>query len=1317
MFRKNYTFKSSLLAMALTCVIALAISAPCFAQTAANQLITLSANGKFLVNSTVSPAAPVYITGEDGFALATQLCIADVQKYLTDRANRGYNLVWFAAVDNAYSTAPPANCNGTSPFSGADFTNFNSTYWSYIDTVVAEASKRGITLLFNVAFTGVNNSQGWFNDFNGSVSGANWTAYGAFLGNRYKTANNIIWLLGGDSDIPNNATVKTNIGLLGTAIAATDPNHLLTFEGCRSCTGSPGSLSSISAYASSPPSWLKLNASYDQQANITGANGCPLTYSQSSTILPFEIEAWYEIDNGRTLTGAQLRQEGYWSTLTGCYLGFLFGNGQIWPFSSTNPNTGNPSTPNWTTQLPSPGSVGEQYLGQLMRTREHWLMVPDASHTYLTAGFGSGTTLSVLSRSSDGQTMIAYLSDGNATAKTINMTGVSSASSLVKSWWYNPQTGAAPTLIGTFANTGTRNFTAPDSNDWVLVLDDASATNLCPPGISAPWCNVIDPSRATDWRTSGLPAIYQDGEVTANPWTPPTGRTQFGSLYTCVGTSADVAAINAAFASAPAKSFVPVTGTCSIPTDLILRTNYVTLRGIGGPMAATLNLTGASTKLQYGVCCTGAGSGFLSATSYPVNTTTMTLNGVAGAAPVIGNIAHINQCDTGLSFCATVTTTGTTTVTATTGQSFTAAMVGQTMTLVNTIPTPNTLITFTVATFVSPTVVTLGAAPPALTNTSAYVGTVADGWPAGATPDFVVGRDNFPFNQNGIGAPSGTPNGPKNFQQQNVLLTNVVFNGGTSYTVTFTPGLTLNSWSSNNDAQMTWQAVANTSFGVGVEGFTIKCQFNQSEKWEFGNSYGSWQKGNRIICGSQSTFNQIGSAHNVMLNGYTFAEDPVNSLSQISEPTAFFNSSDTLIMNNILTGGLCLWGEGGRTRDVFAYNYCRDAQSPDYQVIIEDHGVSDQMDLTEGLMVCKIQHDWTHGTHDFDTDFRDYLCGGDDPYWSTNAVSFQIDWYNRFVNLIGNSIFGRGGAYTSTGPGSGAVFSLGNPTTGGTDALLIPSLFRWGNTSNVTQGTDTPANSGLRFVTSEVPVTLTGNAAQFQNALPANHNLPCSLYLPVGATPCVPLTHGGTGLSWWKVCTNYPTCSTFTTPVFPSVGPENIGGLYLNGTVYDNPAAVAWKTLPIDTFYQQSYTVTASSWSNNPAVCGPLTSGAASGNNPCMILTVTVGASAEHLMGGFQLTGAAPGCYPASGPSFTGRADNEILITASNPTQVAYSLASDPGANACVSTFKFPDVRQFDERIYQLDTGAPAGPIVPASAPTMFMTSNEHSDPVKGNIQ
>ena len=84
------------------------------------------------------------------------------------------------------------------------------------------------------------------------------------------------------------------------------------------------------------------------------------------------------------------------------------------------------------------------------------------------------------SRTSDGQTIIAYIPNGNATTLTVDMNKISSGINLATCWWFNPSSGAA-TLIGNYANSGTRNFTPPDSNDWILVIDDAAA-NLPAPG-------------------------------------------------------------------------------------------------------------------------------------------------------------------------------------------------------------------------------------------------------------------------------------------------------------------------------------------------------------------------------------------------------------------------------------------------------------------------------------------------------------------------------------------------------------------------------------------------------------------------------------------------------------------------------------------------------------------------------------------------------------------------------------------------------------------------------------------------------------------
>jgi hypothetical protein len=121
----------------------------------------------------------------------------------------------------------------------------------------------------------------------------------------------------------------------------------------------------------------------------------------------------------------------------------------------------------------------------------------------------------------------------------------------------------------------------------------------------------------------------------------------------------------------------------------------------------------------------------------------------------------------------------------------------------------------------------------------------------------------------------------------------------------------------------------------------------------------------------------------------------------------------------------------------------------------------------------------------------------------------------------------------------------------------------------------------------------------------------------------------------------------------------------VNGTAYDVPASIAFQNLPIDTSYQKSYTITSSNWSSGTET-----------------LTVSSLPNTTHLMGPFQVSGG--NCSTGTG---------EAYMTASTSTTVSYALASNPGS--CTGTMKFPDVRQFDERVYQNDPGGDPPPAAP----------------------
>jgi hypothetical protein len=179
--------------------------------------------------------------------------------------------------------------------------------------------------------------------------------------------------------------------------------------------------------------------------------------------------------------------------------------------------------------------------------------------------------------------------------------------------------------------------------------------------------------------------------------------------------------------------------------------------------------------------------------------------------------------------------------------------------------------------------------------------------------------------------------------------------------------------------------------------------------------------------------------------------------------------------------------------------------------------------------------------------------------------------------------------------------------------------------------------------------------------------------MPVTAHPT-----GGTGLSWWKVCTNYPTCSTFQTQPFPPIGPDVTGGGPVigytsdsyQGHAYDIPAAIAWKTLPVDPSYQVSYTISSSSWSGGVET-----------------LTLSSNFAGGVPKGEFTVT---------SGPCA-----GTWVMSNSSANSTSYPLASNPGS--CTgATLKYPNVRVFNETVYQLDSGSSVPAVTITPSPIAF---------------
>ena len=391
--------------------------------------------------------APFFINGDSPWDLISTLKRPDVDLYLADRKAKGVNAVLVELMEHYFSPNPPKNAYGDAPFTTAgDFSTPNPAYFAHVDYVISKAAQMGILVILTPAYVGFGGGQeGWYQEMlaNGTTK---LFAYGQYLGNRYKNFNNILWVQGGDYNVPNTSLVQA----VANGIRSVDSKPQ-TYHGQRGTAA-------MQFWGTSEP-WLGVNNIYtDENTVVAKAFG---EYNRSSAPL-FLIEARYEAEQGAT--EQVVRRQAYQAVLSGTS-GHLMGHALIWPFAS-----------GWQQALNSPGSRSMTHVSSVFTTRQWWKLVPDQNNTTLTAGIGSGGDRAVAARASDGSFAVAYMPSFRSI--TIDMSKLAGPN--VKAQWVDPANGATSTIAGSpFPAFGARSLQPAANNsscsgDWILVLDAKS---------------------------------------------------------------------------------------------------------------------------------------------------------------------------------------------------------------------------------------------------------------------------------------------------------------------------------------------------------------------------------------------------------------------------------------------------------------------------------------------------------------------------------------------------------------------------------------------------------------------------------------------------------------------------------------------------------------------------------------------------------------------------------------------------------------------------------------------------------------------------
>jgi hypothetical protein len=423
--------------------------------------LKISSNNHYLVDHN---NRPFFIQADTPWSLFVALSKTDAETYLENRFQKGFNAItvnliehWFNGDSTAYPYAS-VNKQGEKPFSdylkdgNVDFTKPNNAYFEHVDYLIRKALDKRILVMLTPAYMGyIGQREGWYTEVlaNGPDR---CREYGRYLGKRYRNFPNICWIMDGDRN-PDSLSRPLEREIIA-GIKEFDNIHLFTAH-CHPTNSSRDQWEG--------DYWLDLNAVYTYNDRVYVYEKCLDNYRRLPAKPTFLFETAYEGEHD--YTPPQIRAEMYWGWL--CSIGGQqMGNNPIWKFAK-----------GWQAAMDGQGSMDAARLKKLVDSRKWFNLVPDYNHEVVTNGYGSGESYVSAARTMDGETVIIYIPQ-DGTSIDVDLTNISGRKT--KAWWFNPRDGES-SLIGKFLTRNTETFQKPDSHDWVLVIDKASA-NLTIPG-------------------------------------------------------------------------------------------------------------------------------------------------------------------------------------------------------------------------------------------------------------------------------------------------------------------------------------------------------------------------------------------------------------------------------------------------------------------------------------------------------------------------------------------------------------------------------------------------------------------------------------------------------------------------------------------------------------------------------------------------------------------------------------------------------------------------------------------------------------------
>ena len=302
---------------------------------------------------------------------------------------------------------PLANANGDKPWLNDDASTPNDAYFRHVDALVAFANQHGLVLAMLPTW-------GYYVSDVPAIDAARARAYGRWLGARYRSAPNVIWVNGGDRVPTGFEEVYRE---LARGLREGDGGaHLITYHPC-------GWRSSSQFFHKED--WLAFDMieTWTEWAKIHPAVLADALLSPRKPVVLGEgaYEDGPEYPQG-PITPLVVRRQAWWTVMAGGF--HTYGQNQMWRME-----------PGWEKTFDTPGAGHVARMKEIVTSLPWWEMTPDQG--LFATGVGSERTLNAAMRSVRGDRALVYLS--SQCTFTLHLDKILSKN--VRVTWISPTTG------------------------------------------------------------------------------------------------------------------------------------------------------------------------------------------------------------------------------------------------------------------------------------------------------------------------------------------------------------------------------------------------------------------------------------------------------------------------------------------------------------------------------------------------------------------------------------------------------------------------------------------------------------------------------------------------------------------------------------------------------------------------------------------------------------------------------------------------------------------------------------------------------------